>query len=75
MLQRKSNVFNNHRGAVFTHRTDGRKSIFTHPPQQFVHRRVLAERDMLFFRQMRNGVIDLLQLLFQCTFVRGVGFY
>ena len=61
----EGHVFDDHRGAGFAHRPDGREGVFADRPQLGVFFRVFGEVDLFFNREIDQRGHDLRQLFVQ----------
>jgi len=65
LLDREGHVFDDHRGAGFAHRPDGREGVFADRPQLGVFFWVFGEVDLFFNREISHRGHDVCQLLVQ----------
>ncbi len=65
LFDREGHVFDDHRGAGFTHRANGREGVFADSPQAGIFYGVFGEVDLLFHRECGQGRHDQSQLLLQ----------
>ncbi|MOA28364.1 hypothetical protein D3C78_1493020 [compost metagenome] len=67
----EGDIFDNHCGAGFAYRADGREGVFADTPELVVDHRVFAEINLLFHRELSDGGTDMCQLFVQQRLRRG----